>query len=43
LPVELTLAEQARLVAALREALGPGVRVIETHISYVLLTGAHAY
>ena len=45
---ELSLEEQARLVAALREALraeaaGGEVRVIETHISYVLLTGAHAY
>jgi len=40
---ELTQEDQARLVAALRDALGPGVRVIETHISYVLLTGRHAY
>ena len=36
---------QARLVEALRGRLRPGaaVRVIETHISYVLLTGSHAY
>ncbi|HEX6137146.1 MAG TPA: AAA family ATPase [Casimicrobiaceae bacterium] len=36
---------QARLVEALRARLHPGaaVRVIETHISYVLLTGSHAY
>ncbi len=45
---ELSLEEQARLVRALREALraeagGGEVRVIETHISYVLLTGTHAY
>lgn len=42
------LALQARLVAALREAAArdatnPGVELIETHISYVLLTGHHAY
>lgn len=46
--VELTLADQTRLVAALREAFGAeaggrGVRLIETHISYVLLAGEHAY
>ena len=41
--VELTLADQARLVAALREVLGADTSVIETHISYVLLTGKHAY
>lgn len=46
--VELTLSGQGRLVSALRDALraesaGGEVRVIETHISYVLLTGAHAY
>jgi aminoglycoside phosphotransferase family enzyme/predicted kinase len=38
--------EQARLIRALCEpgALTQGaVRVIETHISYVLLTGSHAY
>jgi hypothetical protein len=40
--------EQARLVAALREPSlhGPScvrVDLVETHISYVLLTGAHAY
>jgi len=43
-------ADQARLVDALargallgRRRQGGGIRVIETHISYVLLTGAHAY
>ncbi len=46
--VELAPAGQARLVAALRDALraraGSGeVRLIETHLSYVLLTGSHAY
>ncbi|CAG1011321.1 hypothetical protein RHIZO_03995 [Rhizobiaceae bacterium] len=45
---ELTIADQARLVAGLREALrtesgGREVRAIETHISTVLLTGRHAY
>jgi aminoglycoside phosphotransferase family enzyme/predicted kinase len=39
---------QARLVASLRDAVAretanPGVALIETHISYVLLTGNHAY
>ena len=39
---------QQRLVAALcdprRAPLGPGpIRVVETHISWVLLTGGHAY
>jgi aminoglycoside phosphotransferase family enzyme/predicted kinase len=43
LAVELTLADQARLVAALREVLGADTSVIETHISYVLLAGGHAY
>ncbi len=43
MPIELTLADQTRLVAALRDALGAGVRVIETHISYVLLAGGYAY
>ena len=42
------LALQARLVASLREAAArgaanPGVALIETHISYVLLTGKLAY
>lgn len=45
---EIGAEEQARLVAALREPslYGPdcsGVGLIETHISYVLLTGRHAY
>lgn len=45
---ELSPGDQARLVAALRAVLRPeasasAVRVIETHLSYVLLTGAHAY
>ena len=38
--------EQARLVAALCEPgrlCREGVRLVETHISYVLLTGTHAY
>jgi aminoglycoside phosphotransferase family enzyme/predicted kinase len=42
----MTVAAQSRLVAALRNVLdthGAGVRVIETHISYVLLTGERAY
>ena len=47
-PTELTLAQQARVVAHLQIALqqepmaGP-VALIETHISFVLLAGAHAY
>lgn len=46
--IELAPAEQARLVAALREALrsqasGSEVRHIETHLSHVLLTGTRAY
>ncbi|MCC6869712.1 MAG: AAA family ATPase [Burkholderiales bacterium] len=46
--IELLAPEQARLVAALRgvmhpEAAAQEVRLIETHLSYVLLTGAHAY
>ena len=45
---EIDAREQARLVAALRQPSlhGPActrVEAIETHISYVLLTGAHAY
>jgi hypothetical protein len=45
---EIDAAEQARLVEALREPSlhGPGcarVDLVETHISYVLLTGARAY
>ena len=45
---ELSLAEQQRLVAALRASLraqppGPEVGLIETHISFVLLAGALAY
>ncbi len=45
---EIGTDEQARLIAALREPSlhGPAcarVDVVETHISYVLLTGAHAY
>jgi hypothetical protein len=46
--VELTLAEQARVVAGLKRALGAThpaqpVGMVETHISFVLLAGAHAY
>ncbi len=45
---EIGPGEQARLVAALREPWRHGpdctrVDLLETHISYVLLTGAHAY
>jgi aminoglycoside phosphotransferase family enzyme/predicted kinase len=44
---ELDLAQQARMVQALRSSLGvpPGaeVTVIETHISYVLVGREHAY
>jgi len=45
---EIGPAEQARLVAALREPSRHGpdcarVDLLETHISYVLLTGVHAY
>ncbi|HAN55350.1 MAG TPA: hypothetical protein DCQ77_03745 [Betaproteobacteria bacterium] len=45
---ELTLAEQARLVAALREPAcyphpADGVQGLETHISHVLLAGDYAY
>ena len=45
---DLTLAEQARVVAGLKRALGATqpaqpVGMIETHISFVLLVGAHAY
>lgn len=47
-PVVDTLADHRQLIAALARALsgdaGPaGVRVLETHISSVLLTGIHAY
>jgi len=46
--VEIGPGEQARLVAALREPSRHGpdctrVDLLETHISYVLLTGVHAY
>ncbi len=45
---EIDPGEQARLVATLREPARHGpdctrVDLLETHISYVLLTGAHAY
>ncbi|MDP1901742.1 MAG: AAA family ATPase [Rubrivivax sp.] len=45
---ELTPAEQAAMVQALRLALqarhpGPRVELIETHISFVLIAGGHAY
>ena len=42
---EPDVAAQARLVAALGRLLdeGAGVRVLETHISFVLLTGRNAY
>jgi hypothetical protein len=45
---EIGPGEQARIVAALRDPSrhGPGcarVDLVETHISYVLLTGTHAY
>lgn len=40
-------AEQARLVEGLARSAearrGASVRMLETHISYVLLTGTHAY
>jgi aminoglycoside phosphotransferase family enzyme/predicted kinase len=42
-PHEASLAAQVRLVAALRRTLGSDVRVLETHISFVLLTGQYAY
>jgi len=47
-PAGLTLAEQARMVAALRDALrarqgAHGVDLHETHISWVLVAGASAY
>src|SRR4029450_879893 len=42
--VDLRVSDQARLVAALAHSGAFGkVSVLETHISYVLLTGAHAY
>lgn len=46
--IELTLAEQAQMVAALRQALAAlqpdtPVELIETHISFVLLAGGQAY
>ena len=47
-PGELTLAEQAQVVFGLKRALGAThpaqpVGMVETHISFVLLAGAHAY
>src|SRR5262245_15552984 len=47
-PNSADIAEQARLIRALQNpaAFGPNVgrvRLIETHISYVLLTGPYAY
>ena len=46
--VELTLAQQAGVVAQLAQQLGAGLAAgaierIETHISFVLLAGAFAY
>ena len=46
--VELTLAQQADVVAQLARQLGAGlaagaIEPIETHISFVLLAGAFAY
>jgi len=51
LPGEITLADQERMVAALgqrvRDASGGGepsaVEVVQTHISFVLLAGGHAF
>jgi aminoglycoside phosphotransferase family enzyme/predicted kinase len=43
LDMELDLAAQSRMVEALRRTLGADVRLMQTHISYVLLTGARAY
>ncbi|MBL8484997.1 MAG: hypothetical protein JNJ60_22565, partial [Rhodocyclaceae bacterium] len=42
---ELDYAAQSRLVAALARRLGDGkaAACVETHISWVLLAGAHAY
>lgn len=40
---ELAVPDQARLVGALRAALPQPVEVVETHISWVLLTGDFAY
>jgi uncharacterized protein len=45
---ELTLAEQSRIVAELMRSLGAAqppepVQLFETHISFVLLAGGHAY
>ena len=47
-PGELTPGEQARIVVSLKQALGATqpaqpVGMVETHISFVLLVGAHAY
>lgn len=41
--MEAALADQERLVAALRNSVPGGMEVIETHISWVLLAGDHAY
>ena len=41
--IELDLAAQSRMVAALARSLGDDVQVLETHISFVLLTARHAY
>jgi hypothetical protein len=47
-PTELSLAEQRRMVQSLRRVLqrhdsAADVELIETHISFVLVAGAHAY
>ena len=46
IPPPLDVARQRRLVACLRELIRQGsapVRLLETHISFVLLTGTYAY
>jgi len=41
--MDTSLARQEILIAALRSALGAPVEVVETHISWVLLSGDYAY
>lgn len=41
--MEASLAQQESLIAALRRALAQPAEVVETHISWVLLAGDHAY